>query len=91
MLLRRMSMLAVVAAATLIISSCGVPKSEHEKVVKELQQVTDQLDQARKQNDQDQQKLTQLQGQVDALKKENDDLKAKAAKKPAAKSTAKKK
>lgn len=76
--------------------ACGVPKTEHEKVVQELKQanqektsLTEQVDKLTKEKESLAQQVTQLQ-------KENEDLKAKVAAmskpaKPAAKAPAKKK
>ena len=90
--------LLILSAVTLSLIGCGVPKTEHEKVVKELEQVTqekttlsDQLDKVTKEKEALSQQIGQLQNQINALKKENGQLKAKLApKKPAKKAPAKK-
>jgi len=75
---------AVTSLSIVVLVGCGVPKSEHEKVVKELDEANqekmvliDQLDQASADNELASQKVTQLQSEVDALKKENEGLKVK--------------
>ena len=77
---------ALILGLGLSLSACGVPKEEHEKVVKELQQANDekttlreQMDQMKKENDSLSRKVAQLEGEIGKLKKENDELKAKLA------------
>lgn len=90
---------ALIFSLGLSLIACGVPKEEHEKVVKELQQANqekttlgEQLDQVKKEKDSLTQKASQLQAEVSKLQKENVELKAKLApKKPAQKPPAKKK
>ena len=89
----------IASAVTMSLIGCGVPKTEHDKVVKALQQaqqektsLTDQFDKLKKEKDSLSQEVSQLQTQINTLQKENQMLKAKAgSKKPAAKAPAKKK
>ena len=89
----------IASAVTMSLIGCGVPKTEHDKVVKALQQATqekttlaDQFDKLKKEKDSLSQEVSQLQTQINTLQKENEMLKAKAgSKKPAAKTPAKKK
>ena len=97
--MRHKAFLAVLIASAVTASliGCGVPKTEHDKVVKALQQaqqektaLADQLDKVRKEKDSLSQQVAQLQNQINTLQKENDALKGKTApKKPAAKAPAK--
>lgn len=88
-------LLVVAAASMLSVAACGVPKSEHEKIVHELEQVNqevqtlnEQLSQTAKDKEAAQQQLAQLQSSVRALQKDNEALKAKlAGKKPVATKT----
>ena len=87
----------IASAVTASLIGCGVPKTEHDKVVKALQQaqqektaLADQLDKVRKEKDSLSQQVAQLQNQINTVQKENEALKGKAApKKPAAKAPAK--
>ncbi len=91
--------LLIISAVALSLVGCGVPKTEHEKVVKELEQVkqetttlSDQLGKVTKEKEALSQQIGQLQNQISTLRKENEELKAKLApKKPAKKAPAKKK
>jgi peptidoglycan hydrolase CwlO-like protein len=84
---------ALILGLGLSLMACGVPKEEHEKVVKELQQanqdkttLTEQMDQMKKEKDSLSQKVASLEAEIGKLKKENEELKAKLApKKPAPK------
>ncbi len=75
---------AVTSLSIVVLVGCGVPKAEHEKVVRELDELNqekmaliDQLDQASADTEMVSQKVTQLQSEVNALKKENEGLKVK--------------
>ena len=89
----------IASAVTMSLIGCGVPKTEHDKVVKALQQanqekttLADQFDKLKKEKDSLSQEVSQLQTQINTVQKENEMLKAKTgAKKPAAKTPAKKK
>ncbi len=101
--------LAIVMTGILTMSTmgCGVPKSEHEKIVQELDKanqekatLSDQVNKLKAENESLSQKSSQLESELTTLKKENEDLKAKlsaaatkkpAAQKPAAQPKAKKK
>jgi peptidoglycan hydrolase CwlO-like protein len=84
----------MISALTVSLIGCGVPKTEHDKVVKSLEQanqekatLTDQVGKLMKEKD-------SLSQQVAQLQKENAEMKAKMTKpaaKPAAKAPAKKK
>ena len=82
----------IAIAVSLTLAGCIVPKSEHDKVVKELQKAKQDMammsETAKKDRDAMMQQVTQLQGEVAVLKKENESLKSK---KPAAKAPARKK
>ena len=95
--------LAIWVVAGLALSAC-VSKSEHEKIVSELQQVnqeksaiSDKLTEATQQKDDMSRKMAMLDERIAALQKENEALKAKepvkksAAAKPAAKKAPSKK
>lgn len=87
----------IVSIITFISVGCGVPKTEHGKVVKELQKVNEEkaaisakVDKLNQEKDSLVQQVSQLQAQVDTLRKENEKLKGKQApKKPAQKGPAK--
>lgn len=87
----------IVAAVTFMVAGCGVPKAEHEKIVKELQKANEEksaisakYDKLNQEKDSLFQQITQLQAKIDTLHKENEKLKGKQApKKPAQKAPAK--
>ncbi len=80
---------------TVFLGGCGVPKGEHEKIVKELEQakkekamLNDQVESFNKDRESLSAQLAQSQNQITVLKKENEELKTKlAAKKPAPKTS----
>jgi len=76
----------IASAVTMSLIGCGVPKTEHDKVVKALLQanqektaLTDQFDKLKKEKDSLSQEVSQLQTQINTLQKENQSLKAKKA------------
>ena len=77
---------------------CGVSKSDHEKIVKELEKATqdkaglsDQINQLKAENESLAQKVSNLESDNNTLKQENEDMKAKlTAKKTAVKPAAQK-
>lgn len=88
----------IMFAMILSLVGCGVPKNEHEKVVKELEKaneqkatLSDQLDKAVKEKEVFSGQVADLQNQVSALQKENEGLKAKHAVKGQAPKTSSKK
>lgn len=93
------AMLAVliISAVTASLIGCGVPKSEHDKIVKQLEQtnkektvLADQATTLTKEKEALSKQVADLQNQVSALRKENDEFRAKLGlKKPAAKAPAK--
>jgi cell division protein FtsB len=89
------AVVSVALAAALI--GCGVPKTEHDKVVKALEQanqekanLTTQVDKLMKEKDSLSQQVAQLQKEAEAMKAKAKPA-AKAPAKPAAKAPAKKK
>ena len=89
--------LIVMVALMLTMSAigCGVSKSDHEKIVKELEKanqdkagLSDQINQFKAENESLAQKVSNLESDNNTLKQENEDLKAKlTAKKTAVKPT----
>ncbi|MDD5435088.1 MAG: hypothetical protein PH343_06640 [Nitrospira sp.] len=87
--------LIVMLAFTLTMSAigCGVSKSDHEKIVKELEKanqdkagLSDQINQLKAENESFAQKVSNLESDNNTLKQENEDMKAKlTAKKTAVK------
>lgn len=86
--------LVLIVALTLTMSAigCGVSKSDHEKIVKELEKanqekaaLSDQINQLKAENESVAQNVSKLESDLNALQQENEDLKTKlaAAKKPA--------
>lgn len=92
--------LAVLMVGLLTMSTigCGVPKSEHEKIVKELEKanqekttLSEQVNQLRSENESLSQKISQMNSELNTLRQQNEGLKAKlVAKKPAAQPKSKK-
>jgi cell division protein FtsB len=78
------------SAVTVSLIGCGVPKTEHDKVVKALEQANQEKINLASQVDQLTKEKDSLAQQVAQLQKENADLKAKTAK-PAGKAPTKKK
>lgn len=99
--MRQKIFLTILMVGILTISTigCGVPKSEHEKIVKELEKanqektiLSDQINQLKAENESLSQKVSQMEKELDTLRQENEGLKARlAAKKPAVQSKPKKK
>lgn len=88
---------AFVLAVTVALIGCGVPKTEHDKVVKALEQanmekanLTSQIDKLTKEKDSLSQQVAQLQKEIEELKAKGKPA-AKAPAKPAAKAPVKKK
>lgn len=89
----------IVSAVALSLIGCGVPKTEHEKVVKQLEQanqektaLSSELDKMKSEKEALSKQVAGLQNKINTLQKENRELKAKLApKKPAAKAPTKKK
>lgn len=87
----------VITGVTAGLIGCGVPKSEHEKIVQELQQakqeMTSQTEMAAaltQEKESLSKQVADLQNQIGALKKENETLKGKLSpRKPASKTPAK--
>lgn len=86
--------LVVIVALSLTMSAigCGVSKSDHEKIVKELEKanqekaaLSDQINQLKAENESVAQNVSKLESDLNAIRQENEDLKTKlaAAKKPA--------
>lgn len=69
----------IVSVITFMVAGCGVPKAEHEKIVKELQKANEEKATISAERDRLSQQVTQLQAQIDTLRKENEGLKAKLA------------
>ena len=75
---------------TILAIGCGVPKSDHEKIVRELEKVnqekmmlSDEINQLKGENGSLSKKVTQMENEVNTLRQENENLKAKqTAKKP---------
>lgn len=86
-------LLVVLVTGILTMSTigCGVPKSEHEKIVQELEKanqektaLSDQINQLKAEKESLSQKYSQLEKELNTLRQENEDLKARlTAKKPA--------
>lgn len=92
---KRMLLFAImVGVLTMSTIGCGVPKSEHEKIVQELEKanqekatLSDQLNPLKTENESLSRKLSQKESEMNTLRQENEALKAKlSAKKPAAQS-----
>jgi len=88
----------IMFAMILSLVGCGVPKTEHEKVVKELEKaneqkatLTDQLDKVVKEKESLSGQIADLQKQVSTLQKENEGLKVKRPSKGQAPKTSSKK
>ncbi len=80
--------LVIIVAITLTMSAigCGVPKADHEKIVKELEKanqektaLTDQINQLKAENESVAQNVSKLESDLNALQQENEDLKTKLA------------
>jgi septal ring factor EnvC (AmiA/AmiB activator) len=93
--------LIVMVAFLLTMSAigCGVSKSDHEKIVKELEKanqekasLSDQINQLKAENESLAQKVSNLESDNNTIRQENEDMKAKlASKKSAVKPKAKQK
>jgi len=88
--MRSQACFSILMTSALLLSliGCGVPKTEHDKVVKALEQANQEKTNLASQVDQLVKEKDSLAQQVAQLQKENADLKAKMAK-PAAKAPAK--
>lgn len=71
---------------TMSTAGCGVPKSEHEKIVRELEKanqekttLSDQLNQLKVENESLNQKFTQSEKEITILQKEKEGLQARLA------------
>lgn len=80
--------LVLIVALTLTMSAigCGVSKSDHEKIVKELEKanqekaaLSDQINQLKAENESVAQNVSKIESDLNALQQENEDLKTKLA------------